>query len=445
MTLFWRIFISFWLAALLLAMSFFVLGRFSSTRIIDQQLAALQAQADIVATLWKNQDRKPAAMHWLMQQRSGNNVTLLDAQGRNPFMRFNRMQRDHPPASLIKPGVSYGVNGVVTLAARLPDISPPLYLVRRLQASQIHAMPMPLMLVIAVIVIALVSYILAAMLVKRIHQLRQAVATISQGDLSARVHLTGRDEVSELAQEFNRMAERINEMIASQRQLVSDVSHELRSPLARLRIALELAERAEQPQAMLNKIGKEADELEQLVSSLLSLARMESGQSVLEKQPVKPCALLHKIIDDANFEGEAGNRKVVLEHCDEQTLRLDPVLIQSAIENVIRNALRYTPQGGQVTVRAEKSAQQFRILVEDQGPGVPAKELERLFEPFARVGQARDRNSGGYGLGLAITGKALIAHGGQARAENRSEGGLRVILSLPHSEGRGQRTEDRGV
>ena len=439
MTLFWRIFLSFWLAALLLVMSFIVLGRFSSSRIIDQELAALQAQADVVATLWKSQDRKPAAMHWLMQQHNRQNVMLLDAQGRNPLMRFNMMkrgmmQRGNRPNRSIKavtPGVSYGNAGYITVAARLPDVSPPLYLVRQLQASQLHAMSMPLMLLLAVIVIALVSYSLATILVRRIQQLRQVVGTISQGDLTARVELSGHDEVSALAQDFNRMADRINEMIASQRQLVSDVSHELRSPLARLRIALELAERAEKPKAMLKKIEKEADELEQLVSSLLSLARMESGQTLLEKHSVKPCSIVRKIIDDANFEGEATGRKVALEKCDDITLQLDPVLIQSAIENVIRNALRYTPKGGQVSVLVEKKGQNLMIQVDDQGPGVPEKELERLFEPFARVGEARDRNSGGYGLGLAITGKALAAHGGQARAENRREGGLRITLSLP--------------
>lgn len=437
MSLFWRIFLSFWLAAILLAGSFFVLGRLSSGEIIDRQLAALQAQAELVAGLMDKEGGMPAVMLWLSSQQGAQKAWLLTRNGRPPFIgRMMGMMR-HPPktSSSIQPGVTYLPNGRIQLAAALPGIQPELFLVRQLAAQQIHNIPKPLMLLLAVLIIALVSYLLASMLVKRLRNLRRTVQVITNGDLSARVALGGHDEVSALSADFNRMAERIGEMMASQRQLVSDVSHELRSPLARLRIALELAERADNPRPMLRKITKEADQLEQMVSSLLSLSRMESGQSLLEKKQQPLCPLLRKIIDDANFEGEANQRRVVLKNCEGIELKLDAVLIQSAIENVIRNALRYTPRGAAVQVNVEQMPDQVNIIIEDQGPGVPEKELERLFEPFARVGEARDRKSGGFGLGLAITGKALLAHGGQARAENRKQGGLRVILSLPIEAG----------
>jgi len=435
MTLFWRIFLSFWLAALLLAGSFFVLGRLSSSEIIDRQLAALQAQAELVSGLWNNAGGQPAVMHWLVRQQGPQKARLLTQDGRSPFVgrMMGMMKRQPTHFTPIQAGVSNLPDGRIQLAAQLPDIRPALFLVRQLAPQQIHRMPLPIMLLLAVVIIALVSYLLASMLVRRLRHLRETVQVISAGDLSARVTLGGQDEVSALAADFNRMADRISEMMASQRQLVSDVSHELRSPLARLRIALELAERADDPRPMLQKIAKEADELEHMVSSLLSLARMESGQSVLEKRVQSLCPLLRKIIDDANFEGEAHQRRVVLKNCEDIQLNIDAVLIQSAIENVIRNALRYTPQGGEVQVTVEQTAQQINIIIDDQGPGVPAKELERLFEPFARVGEARDRHSGGYGLGLAITGKALQAHGGRASAQNIEGGGLRVTLSLPRS------------
>jgi two-component system sensor histidine kinase CpxA len=433
MTFFWRIFMSFWLVAVLLAGSFFVLGRLSSSEIIDRHLAALQAQAELVAGLWNSDGGQPAVMHWLARQQKPQKARLLTRNGRNPFpgRMMGMMKRQASGSGTIQAGIHQLPDGRILLAAQLPGIQPALFLVRKLAPQQLHRIPLPLMLALAVLIIALVSFLLASMLVKRLRSLRETVQVISDGDLSARVTLGGQDEISALATDFNRMADRIGEMMASQRQLVSDVSHELRSPLARLRIALELAERADDPRQMLQKIAKEADELEHMVSSLLSLARMESGQSVLEKHPQSLCPLLRKIIDDANFEGKASQRRVVLKSCEDIELQMDTVLMQSAIENVIRNALHYTPQGGEVQVTVEPSGEQIRIIIEDQGPGVPEKELERLFEPFARVGEARDRHSGGYGLGLAITGKALQAHAGKAHAENRPQGGLRVILSLP--------------
>ena len=432
MILFWRIFLSFWLAAVLLAASFFLLGRYSSSETIDKTLTKLKAQAEVVAALWKNEGGRPAVRHWLFQQSEDERPLLLDETGQPP-MRRHRMMHARKPwrYSPISPGVKYEKHGRVTIAAALPGIEPRLFLVRQLGPAQLHNMSRPLMLVISVAVIALVSLLLAYMLVRRIRVLRETVSVITDGDLSARVNISGHDEVSALASDFNLMADRINEMMSSQRQLVSDVSHELRSPLARLRIALELAERSENPQSMLAKIEKEASELEQLVSSLLSLSRMESGQSVLEKQMVMLCPLIQKIIDDANFEGEATQRRVVLETCEDIELLLDPVLIQSAIENVIRNALRYTPEGGKVTVRSINTGNNIEIIIDDEGPGVAKDKLDRLFEPFTRVDEARDRDSGGYGLGLAITGKTMLAHGGKAHAENLPQGGLRVTLILP--------------
>ncbi len=433
MTLFWRIFLSFWLTAVLLAGSFFVLGRLSSSEIIERQLAALQAQAELVAGLWNSDGGQPAVRLWLARQQGPQKARLLTQSGRSPFGRRmeGKMKHRPPHKAPVHPGVYTLPDGRIQLAAQLPDIQPALFLVRHLTAQQIHRLPLPLMLTLAILIIALMSYLLATMLIKRLRRLQETVQVIRDGDLSARVELDGQDEVSSLARDFNRMAERISEMMTSQRQLVSDVSHELRSPLARLRIALELAERADDPGLMLQKIGKEADELEHMVSSLLSLARLQSGLASLERKPQALCPLLKNIIDDANFEGEASQRHVILAGCDDIEADIDAVLMRSAIENVIRNALRYTPEGGTVLVKMEVSDGLISISIEDQGPGVPEKDLERLFEPFSRVGEARDRQSGGYGLGLSITGKALQAHGGNATAENLPAGGLRVNLSLP--------------
>ncbi len=429
MSLFLRIFLSFWLAAILLAASFYLMGRFSGGEAIERNEAILKAQADIVASLWLNNGRR-ATMHWLSALPLLERPHLVNAQGKSMMRKGPRKQKSMPIRPMIA-GIHHKKNGKVVIIATLPRVTPPLFLVRHLDKRQLHRMPMIYLLPLALVIISLVSYFLASVLTKRIRQLRSTVQVIAEGDLSARVTLKGSDEVSALATDFNRMADRINDMLNSQRQLVSDVSHELRSPLARLRIALELAERSDNPATSLHRIEKEADELESLVTGLLSLARIESGQSQLEKQSLSLCELLNQIVEDANYEGQAMQRRVQLDNCDNITLFADPVMLRSAIENVVRNALHYTPKNSEVIVNALQTQGSVTITVDDQGEGVPPKALNKLFEPFARVAEARDRLSGGYGLGLAITGKVMQAHAGQVTAENRQQGGLRVTLILP--------------
>ncbi len=432
MSLFLRIFLSFWLAAILLATSFFLLGKFSGAEAIERNKAVLKAQADIVASLWLNSGKR-ATMRWLSALPLLERPHLINKQGKG-LMRMRSRQQRNLPTKPIEPGIHHSKKGRIIIIVSLPNVNPPLFLVRHLEARQIHQMPMIYLLPLALIIISLVSYLLAKVLTKRIRQLRSIVQIIADGDLSARVIVKGSDEVSALATDFNRMADRINDMLNSQRQLVSDVSHELRSPLARLRIALELAEKADNPKISLQRIEKEADELEYLVTGLLSLARIDSGQSQLEKQSLPLCELLNHIIEDANYEGKAIQRHVRLKDCNRVTLYADPVMLRSAIENVVRNALRYTPPNTEVTVNVVQTQDSVSITVDDQGEGVPPQDLGKLFEPFARVAEARDRLSGGYGLGLAITGKVIQAHAGQVKADNRAEGGLRVTLILPASQ-----------
>ena len=429
MSLFLRIFLSFWLAAILLAASFFLLGRYSGNEAIERTAAILEVQAEVVAALWLEGGHR-ATRSWFFQQSRLQRPMLVDGQGASPFKRH----RGRPKPWLHKPvtaGIKHLKFGRVAVVVALPDVTPPLFLIRQLDLGHMQRLPLIVWILIAALIIGLVSYMLAVVLSRRIKQLRSAAQVIAGGNLSARVTIAGGDEISALAGDFNLMAQRISEMMASQQQLVSDVSHELRSPLARLRIALELAERAEDPALALTRVEKEADELERLVTDLLSLARIESGQSIMERKAVPVRELLNNIVADANFEGELHHRSVVLEPCEEVVVMGDPVLLHAAIENVVRNALSYTPNDSRVAIRLKQAEGKLMIIIDDQGPGVPEDALARLFEPFSRITEARDRNSGGYGLGLAITGRTLIAHGGLAIAENRTDGGLRVILTMP--------------
>jgi signal transduction histidine kinase len=143
------------------------------------------------------------------------------------------------------------------------------------------------------------------------------------------------------------------------------------------------------------------------------------------------CELLHKIVEDANFEGKKQQKNVLLESCGETIIHADPVLMHSAIENIIRNALRYTPAESEVKVSLKKESAKLMIIIKDQGVGVPDDALQRLFEPFARISEARDRKTGGFGLGLAITGRVIKAHGGEVFAKNRAEAGLSIYIRLP--------------
>lgn len=446
MSLFFRIFLSFLLVASLLAASFFLLGRVSSDKTIEHAKTRLNAQAELVAKIWVAGGRTHT-MHWLFQQTNKNRPLLLNQDGVSPFSMENMgmkpseiglMKHDlnmQTTDILLKYPLTSGMqhlqSGQLVLIKSLPKIKPPLFLVQKVEPVQTDRLPTFWWLIIAFVIISSISFLLARTLTKRIHTLRRATQKLATGDLSSRVTLSGKDEVNALANDFNQMAEHLQSMLKSQRQLVSDVSHELRSPLARLRVALELAEKSEKPKSALNRIEKEADELESLITDLLSLARIESSQSVLEKKEFSLCKLLQQIIDDANFEGESQQKMVALQECDHTIINADPILMRSAFENIIRNALRYTPANSTVTASLKQGNNTLNITITDEGKGVPDDVLESLFEPFVRISEARDRKTGGFGLGLAITGRVIEAHGGEVSAKNRPEGGLVILVTLP--------------
>jgi two-component system sensor histidine kinase CpxA len=432
MSLFLRIFLFFWLTAALLATSFFLLGRVSGSEAIERKREMLEAQAVTVSTLWQQGGHR-LLRQWMAQLPYRERPMVLQKDGHSPFPRH--AARHRPPGQMLQFPLQSGVQrhgfGHVSLIVEVPDTDPALFLVARLEPSQLDRLPRWLWFVSAFLIISLISYLLALVLSRRLRQLRLAVQEFSQGDLHRRVDSRGGDEVAALARDFNQMADHINAMLSSQRQLVSDVSHELRSPLARLRIALELAQRKGDHSDALPRIEKEADELENLVTHLLSLARIESGQFQLERQFTDMTDLLNQIVRDANFEGEQKTCSIRLLSTGTVSLNIDRVLIRAAIENVIRNAIRHSPPDSEIVVSTLASDSEFRIIIDDNGPGVPEAALDKLFQPFARVGQSRDRVSGGFGLGLAITGRNLLAHGGQVYAQNRDVGGLRVVLGLP--------------
>ncbi len=311
---------------------------------------------------------------------------------------------------------------------------------------------------IAVITSGLVCYLLAWSMTSPVTRLRRAAQSLAAGDLSARTGapVSGRrDEMTELMRDFDRMAERIEGLVDSQSRLLKDVSHELRSPLARLSVALGLARQRATPEvapeleSSLNRIELEADRLNQLIQRLLTISRLESGTDGLRKTTLSLRELVEQVAHDAEYENPGRGCRVTspvdmlvdmpADAADEFLVEADSNLLRSAVENVIRNATRYTAEGTTVEVRLERqqaaNGQEIVVRVLDSGPGVPDEALQKIFEPFYRLDDARNRQTGGAGLGLSIADRAIRLHGGQLRASNRKEGGLEVEIRIPAAAG----------
>jgi two-component system sensor histidine kinase CpxA len=303
---------------------------------------------------------------------------------------------------------------------------------------------------IAVITSGLMCYLLAWSLTNPVTRLRKAAQSLAAGDLSARTGAPAsgrRDELAELMRDFDRMAERIEGLVDSQSRLLKDVSHELRSPLARLSVALGLARQKAAPEiapelvSSLNRIELEADRLNQLIQRLLTISRLESGTDGVRKTILSLRELVEQVAHDAEYETPGRGCRVTAsdntpaEAADEFMVEADPDLLRSAVENVVRNATRYTAEGTTVEVRLERQraahGDEIVVRVLDSGPGVPEEALEKIFEPFYRLDDARNRQTGGAGLGLSIADRAVRLHGGQLRASNRNEGGLEIEIRIP--------------
>ena len=295
-------------------------------------------------------------------------------------------------------------------------------------------------LVVVLTVSGLICYLLARYLTAPILNLGAAARRLAAGDLSTRVSPTlgnRKDEISRLALDFDRMAERIESLLNSQRILLRDISHELRSPLARLNVALELCRNGSGPDVgkSLDRIERESGRLNDMIGHLLTLNRVESGISVMEITRIDLAKLIRGIVDDAHFEAKSLNREVKATAIEACFVEGDGELLRRAIDNVARNAVRYTRDGSTVEISLRRIGSPGDscglITIRDHGEGVPEASIPHLFQPFYRVGDSRERETGGTGLGLAITAAAVRFHGGTVTAANSSEGGLIIEISLP--------------
>ncbi|SFN61187.1 two-component system, OmpR family, sensor kinase [Formivibrio citricus] len=295
---------------------------------------------------------------------------------------------------------------------------------------------LPLIPATATLVASLIfAVLLAWYFAKPIRNLRTAFDALAKGNLGARVASAmghRRDELNDLGKDFDQMASRLQSLVDGQRRLLHDVSHEMRSPLARLQVAIGLARL--QPgkfEETMQRLERESERMDKLVGELLTLSRLEAGVGCARPEEVSMKQLVEDVVEDAHFEAEVLGKQVQAGQLADATITGQAELLHRALENVVRNAIRYTPQGGCVTVetRIDKAAGKLFLTVLDQGCGVAESELEAIFEPFNRGGKSAGAD--GHGLGLAIARRVLEAHGGSIRAFNRNEGGFGVEMALP--------------
>jgi two-component system, OmpR family, sensor kinase len=451
-SLYWRIFLAFWAALALILIGTLVLAMNATAHRTDRpwvqrgQLFAQAARAfeaggpaalrDWLETLPVD----PLARTFVVEP-SGK-----DMLGRPLPASLGSTAGHHPAAAGTAPGAISPIGGVLVLVGA--DGSSYHVVVGPVRDNprlfgELEQPWVPLwVLLIALVVSGALCFLLARYLAAPVERLRLATRQMASGDLNVRVvpALKGRqDDLGLLAADLDTMAQRLRTLLDTRQQLLRDVSHELRSPLTRLQLALSLARRESgATERYLARIGCEADRLEELIARTLKLARLEQPVPALEPRPIDIRDLLANILSDVAIEVDAQGCRIDLDAPHGLVIEGDPELLRSAFENVIRNAVRYSPHGAPVSVSALLEAiparpeRRVAVVVSDRGPGVPEKDLQLIFEPFYRVETAREhRHVGGEGLGLAIAARAVTLHNGHIEARNLPGGGLAVLITLP--------------
>jgi two-component system sensor histidine kinase CpxA len=443
-TLFLRIFLSFWGAMVLVVLATAGLAWFRFNQIqVDSNVLAQQAEDRVL------KGGEASLRKWLREAKEKYpriNVYILDPAG------VDLLQRDlpQPLSSYAERMERAGYFGKaqrrdaepdpLLLAPQFADSRGAVYtfMMSPVRLSLLRAPDVRLVVVVvafALVISGLVCWWLARYLSKPIERLRTSARSLAAGNLEARVgedFSRRRDELGVLARDFDTMADHVRNILASKESLLRGMSHELRSPLARLRVALSLARRdGEDLGRQLDRIELEAERLDTLIGQMLQLSQLRAVEPMLPRSPVDLTSLLSEVVEDARLEASAVDKQVEWAPSGVVRVEGDHDLMRSAIENVLRNAVRFTERGTAVTVTSVQESDQVHIVIDDHGPGVPVGEAERIFEPFYRVAEARDRDSGGTGLGLAITARVVKLYNGAVLAQNRQEGGLSVRITLP--------------
>lgn len=455
-SLYWKIFISFWLAStLIIVTTAWVTSELTRKASIPaHEKVFMDSYANAAVTTFES-GHSAALKKWLKHAGNSREMSF--------YLLCNTgeiISNDNPPPvivqitddlvheklndGLLKFGniiVSHEILSTSGKAYRLAAVSDkPLS-----HFIQVTWAALSLRLIIAVFISGVICYLLSIYLTKPLSTLSFAANSIATGKLSTRVgKFKGhyRDEIADLSNNFNRMADKVEKIVKLKERLLQDISHELRSPLARLQIAIELGRKksGNVAQSEFSRMEEECICLNSLIGEILEYARLDKSVYQLQRELTNIPKLLQRIIADANFEfannSTNNNRRVTLSAATDCNLYVDERLLHRAIENILRNALRYSPAQELVSVVIffSETQQDLVIEIKDHGPGIPEDQLKKIFNPFYRVDKSREKKTGGYGLGLAIARQAIHLHNGEIQVINQKTGGLKVRITLPLAE-----------
>jgi len=434
--LFWKLFLALWLSI----MSFAIVVSWINQVVIRLNAVEEPAMAfeDNVKRISSRltRDLEEGGEHKMkrtvrnMPHGLNNHVFVLDANGRELLGREHMLQKIRRDGVKVTKAQLVDANGSIYTLLTTPRRPP-----RPLLAPGPWGVGMRLG--VAAVISALFSWLLARYLAAPLGQLSRASRQLATGDLSVRVGAPlgqRRDEFGQLALDMDEMASRLQMLQQANQRLLRDVSHELRSPLARLRVALEIArnKKAGPVADELDRIELESGRLERLVDEVLGLLRESSGAQALKLSEFDLADLLRDLVETVNYEVNEDREPIGLQAGSPLLLEADQELLWRAFENILRNALIHSRNAGGIEIRANPvEGRQIQVSVLDSGPGIDEALIGRIFEPFFRVDEARNRDSGGHGLGLAIAASAIRRHGGRISALNRKQGGLEVRVLLP--------------
>ncbi|PQV65108.1 two-component system, OmpR family, sensor histidine kinase CpxA [Abditibacterium utsteinense] len=465
MSLFLKIFLWFWGAMVIIILSLLAVQSTDQNKLgipprQDLMADALLDYGRIAVVIYANNGDAGLQKYLTnIDKKAQVKAFLFDPQGRElgqmPESRRAPLDvREMARKAVVGEGAQFGFSETLVMAAQpvITDRGVFVFAGAILRTSPLavrYTRQTKLLLVASVFFITgLFCYGLAIYLAAPVGKIRRAAQRIAGGDLSARVQPNhfprGHDEIAGLAEDFDAMAERLESLVAAQNRLLGDVSHELRSPLTRLNLSLELARRGDETKRLVafDRIEREATRLEALIGELLTLSRLENGLRAENLNKIVDLSLLaREVAADADFEAHNAGRGVRVTFTGPQNgavengvkVRGDAELLRRALENIARNAARHTAENTVVEISLQPEKEQWILSARDHGPGVPEEELLAIFRPFYRVEGARERaeTDRGTGLGLAIAERAASAHGGKISAKNAEDGGLIVEISLP--------------
>lgn len=453
-SLYGRIFLWFWLVTIIMVTGAGWIVKNLTTEneyqpITQKQLHLLNSTGDNLQHLLAQTRTQREIKHQIKRysQRHDINLVVLDPQNKQQAYAFPKpgppqhipfvdlIKQDSPLGITTRFGEFFGPKAVI-----IQEHSYQLFVGKRRPmglAGKLRRGPPLLLVVMALLISGILCFLIARSLIKPLQQLQKATQKMAAGELGCRVGSasTRQDEIGQLGRDFNHMSQQVENLLKGQKQLLADISHELRSPLTRMQLAIGIAQQQDEPHSpkvatmTLARIEKEAQQIEHMVAQVLTLSRLDSEMTKPDMQQLDLLELLREVFEDCHFEAQNMGKEVSLDCPIGLTLPADGELLASAFENILRNGVKYAQH--QVAIVVKKANHQVEIVFCDDGPGIPEQDLCNVFIPFYRVSAARDRKSGGVGLGLAIASRAIQAHRGSINALSPVAGGLQVTITLP--------------